>query len=140
MSPGGDVRVCSYELGVLVWPGLWDDEDGVEVEMVPTFATDIPTVSVPISRNELRPGRGDEAITEDAGAEGRTTTRVEEDDNSSSKTTTITNPKNNETKKKLIAFRMPYSLPLVPYTPDETPWCTGMTHHTPDWKGRVWNV
>ncbi|KAL8823534.1 MAG: hypothetical protein Q9191_005767 [Dirinaria sp. TL-2023a] len=32
------VRVCSYEIGVVVWPGLW----GEEAEMVPVFKRDMP--------------------------------------------------------------------------------------------------
>ncbi|KAG0649163.1 putative tyrosyl-DNA phosphodiesterase [Hyphodiscus hymeniophilus] len=37
----GEVRICSYEIGVLVWPGLF----GENATMVPTFKTDIPAVS-----------------------------------------------------------------------------------------------
>ena len=38
MKPEGYVRVCSYEIGVLVWPKLF----GEGATMVPTFKTDIP--------------------------------------------------------------------------------------------------
>ena len=39
----GQVRVCSYEIGILVWPALWDDEDtGTKAEMVPIFQKDMP--------------------------------------------------------------------------------------------------
>ena len=39
----GQVRVCSYEIGVLVWPALWDDEEtGTKAEMVPAFKKDMP--------------------------------------------------------------------------------------------------
>ncbi|KAH9221374.1 tyrosyl-DNA phosphodiesterase [Leptodontidium sp. 2 PMI_412] len=38
MNAGGDVRICSYELGVMVWPELF----GEKTTMVPTFKTDIP--------------------------------------------------------------------------------------------------
>lgn len=37
-SAGGEVRVCSYEIGVVVWPELWGDD----AEMVPTFRSDTP--------------------------------------------------------------------------------------------------
>ncbi len=30
--------MCSYEIGVVVWPGLWDEEG----EMVPVFGGDVP--------------------------------------------------------------------------------------------------
>ena len=33
------MRICSYEIGVMVWPGLYGDN----VTMVPTFKTDTPT-------------------------------------------------------------------------------------------------
>lgn len=39
----GQIRVCSYEIGIVVWPGLWDDEEaGIKAEMVPTFKQDMP--------------------------------------------------------------------------------------------------
>ena len=33
-----EVRVCSYEIGVVVWPGLWDEK----AEMIPVFGTNEP--------------------------------------------------------------------------------------------------
>lgn len=49
---GGEVRICSYEIGVVVWPDLWSEqEDGKEedkktrVELVPTFKRDTPSVA-----------------------------------------------------------------------------------------------
>lgn len=39
-NSAGDVRVCSYELGVLVWPALF----GENAIMVPTYKTDTPTI------------------------------------------------------------------------------------------------
>jgi tyrosyl-DNA phosphodiesterase-1 len=38
----GLVRVCSYELGVFIWPDLFREEAGEEVKMVPTFGKDAP--------------------------------------------------------------------------------------------------
>jgi tyrosyl-DNA phosphodiesterase-1 len=37
-NSAGDIRVCSYELGVLVWPALFGDN----ATMVPTYRTDKP--------------------------------------------------------------------------------------------------
>ncbi|KAL9124949.1 MAG: hypothetical protein Q9217_005782 [Psora testacea] len=39
----GEVRICSYEIGVVVWPGLWDEEgqEG-QTKMVPVFKSDMP--------------------------------------------------------------------------------------------------
>ncbi|KAK0129089.1 hypothetical protein ONS95_001028 [Cadophora gregata] len=45
-NAGGDVRICSYELGVMVWPELF----GEEATMIPTFKTDMP------SPNSGKPG------------------------------------------------------------------------------------
>ena len=38
----GEVRICSYEIGVVVWPGLWDEEAEAEAEMLPVFGDDVP--------------------------------------------------------------------------------------------------
>ena len=38
-NAGGDVGICSYELGVMVWPELF----GEKATMVPTFKTDTPS-------------------------------------------------------------------------------------------------
>ncbi|KAL6717276.1 hypothetical protein ACLMJK_005191 [Lecanora helva] len=43
LGAGGEVRICSYEIGVVVWPALWDEdgESGSTV-MVPVFKKDRP--------------------------------------------------------------------------------------------------
>ena len=38
---GGEVRVCSFEVGVVVWAGLWGEGEEGAV-MVPTFGGDMP--------------------------------------------------------------------------------------------------
>ncbi|KAJ5753645.1 uncharacterized protein N7511_007798 [Penicillium nucicola] len=50
VNSGGEVRICSWEIGVAFWPGLFEDGDGdgdgdAEVVMVPTFQTDRPDIS-----------------------------------------------------------------------------------------------
>ena len=40
-NAAGEVRICSYEVGVVVWPGLFGEEDE-EIEMVPVFKKDLP--------------------------------------------------------------------------------------------------
>ena len=40
-KPDGSVRVCSYEVGVVLWPDLWSDENGT-AQMVPVFGRDEP--------------------------------------------------------------------------------------------------
>ena len=42
-NASGEVRVCSYEVGVLVWPGLWDEENRRgRARIVPVFGGDTP--------------------------------------------------------------------------------------------------
>lgn len=40
-NSNGEVRISSYEVGVLVWPALWD-EQGRVAQMVPVFGKDLP--------------------------------------------------------------------------------------------------
>lgn len=40
-NSNGDVRISSYEIGVLVWPALWDKQ-GSAAQMVPVFGKDSP--------------------------------------------------------------------------------------------------
>ncbi|KAH8659164.1 tyrosyl-DNA phosphodiesterase [Tricladium varicosporioides] len=48
INAAGDIRICSYEIGVMVWPELY----GENATMVPTFKTDAPTLeSAPKSDN-----------------------------------------------------------------------------------------
>jgi len=86
----GEVRTCSYEIGVLVWPGLFDDGNGQSVEMVPVFKQDQPRAA------------------------------------------------GEHTGKKMVGFRMPYDLPLVPYSKQEMPWCATSPCSERDWMGRTW--
>ena len=44
-SASGEVRTCSYEIGVLFWPDLFDHGDGQRVEMVPVFKQDRPAAA-----------------------------------------------------------------------------------------------
>lgn len=46
VAAGGEVRICSYEIGVVVWPALFDKEgEEGKTEMVPTFKTDSPAAA-----------------------------------------------------------------------------------------------
>lgn len=48
-NSAGDIRVCSYELGVLVWPALF----GENATMVPTYKTDRPAIDAAKPETEL---------------------------------------------------------------------------------------
>jgi tyrosyl-DNA phosphodiesterase-1 len=106
-----EVRVCSYEIGVVVWPGLW----GKDLKMVPVFGTDLPEAAeadgiFEKSRN-ARPG------PEKTDADGG---EVEREPNSK------------------IGLRMPYDLPLMPYKEEDMPWCASLPDDKVDWMGRAW--
>ncbi|EPE33077.1 Phospholipase D/nuclease [Glarea lozoyensis ATCC 20868] len=85
MNVGGDVRICSYEIGVLVWPELYGDG----AVMIPTFKTDLPG-----------------SVKSDAAV--------------------------------VVGARMPYDIPLQPYSKDDIPWCATATYTEQDWKGETW--
>ncbi|KAE8372423.1 tyrosyl-DNA phosphodiesterase I [Aspergillus bertholletiae] len=91
VNAAGEVRICSWEIGVVVWPQLY--VQGTEsATMVPSFKRDIPEC-----------------------LENRTTDTV-------------------------IGLRMPYDLPLTPYTDHDTPWCATAQHPEPDWLGQTWTL
>ena len=43
-----------------------------------------------------------------------------------------------ESVKVRVGYRMPYDLPLLPYTEDETPWSAEIPCREPDKFGRAW--
>ena len=43
-NANGEVRICSYEIGVVVWPALWATGDHHDSTMVPVFKKDSPDV------------------------------------------------------------------------------------------------
>lgn len=44
-NAAGEVRVCSYEIGIVVWPELWDEGKVGSAEMIPVFKSDTPNTS-----------------------------------------------------------------------------------------------
>ncbi|WEW59747.1 hypothetical protein PRK78_005227 [Emydomyces testavorans] len=112
-----EVRICSWEIGVLVWPDLFVSQpDSIAsgngkakeyAEMVPCFRRDTPCVSE-VERREME----EESSRRD-------------DDNGKELST-------------LVGFRMPYDLPLKPYSLRDIPWCATATHTEPDWLGHTW--
>ena len=106
-----EVRVCSYEIGVIVWPGLW----GNDMEMVPVFGKDLPDVEIAADVDRVDDYQQNSLIASVEGSRRGNTKNI-----------------------KKIGVRMPYDLPLVPYKEDEMPWCTTMPDNEPDWMGRTW--
>lgn len=108
-NANGEVRICSWEIGVIVWPDLFAGNSGSAVEMVPCFKSDLPTYSA--------------EVTSSMGIESATATE---------------DPKT--LRPTLIGFRMPYDLPLTPYSASEIPWCATARHPEPDWLGQTWDT
>ncbi|KAM5484820.1 hypothetical protein McanCB56680_002335 [Microsporum canis] len=109
----GEVRICSWEIGVLVWPDLFrermtsKDKDSSTihpVKMIPCFKCDTP------SEKSLLCESDSTNSTSHSGA----------------------------TNMTRIGLRMPYNLPLVPYTHQDVPWCATAVHREPDWLGQTW--
>ncbi len=132
-TAGGEVRICSYEIGVLVWPALWDEGGGAKI--IPVFGKDMPDEE----------GVDDAELLELNGAGDLDTGRNEDDDDDDETTDEeggggIREEKSGEPTKRgtRVGLRMPYDLPLVPYAQDEMPWCASTPCAEPDWMGRFW--
>ncbi|KAL9576742.1 MAG: hypothetical protein Q9212_006855 [Teloschistes hypoglaucus] len=135
----GHVRICSYEIGVVVWPALWEDDEGGIAEMVPVFGKDMPATT----------SSSDPAIKSTHHA--RKSREVEEEElyvNEEEETTDEEGgkgirdqDKKDKEKAKVkgkIGLRIPYDLPLIPYANEEMPWCASTPCMEPDWAGRHW--
>ncbi|KAI9729759.1 MAG: hypothetical protein M1834_006710 [Cirrosporium novae-zelandiae] len=112
-----EVRICSWEIGVLVWPDLLKESQSNAVEMVPVFKTDMPSV--------LMPNEPSRPTGEHAADLSRASKEVRQWDEKTP-------------VSKIIGLRMPYDLPLVPYKQHELPWCATAVHAEPDWMGQTW--
>jgi tyrosyl-DNA phosphodiesterase-1 len=97
----GEVRISSWEIGVVVWPELFVDGSvsqntspkSSSVSMVPCFKRDQPS-----------------SLSDTAKA------------------------------STVVGFRVPYDLPLTPYSATDEPWCATASHDIPDWQGLSWSV
>jgi tyrosyl-DNA phosphodiesterase-1 len=49
LNSEGDIRICSYEIGVMVWPELFSDN----AIMVPAFKSDTPSTDIGGARKDL---------------------------------------------------------------------------------------
>ncbi|KAF5875700.1 putative tyrosyl-dna phosphodiesterase protein [Botrytis fragariae] len=128
LNSAGEVRICSYEIGVLVWPDLWGKkQSGKKVKMVPCFGSDTPFMSsvsshLEIVDEEKMEIKGEEEIGKRRKDDGR-----KEEDQEESNTI-------------IVGARMPYDLPLVPYGKDDIPWCASASYSEPDWMGNTWKT
>ena len=138
VASNGEVRVQSYEIGVLVWPELLIPEERTstdrpttnshkttnvaslsktlhsKVKMIPTFGTDYPNER---DSNQMHGGS---------------------DDGGRRLGSSSSQALSNDRRILLAGLRMPYDLPLLKYSRDDLPWCATMNHSEPDWMGRVY--
>ena len=142
----GMVHIQSFEIGVLVWPGLFIDEfdDGSEdvgvssedrkgngkidtrgrkrARMVPIFGKNIPgSEPAHVSNPTAKHAHMDEATGIEC-EEVKDTAEIKEE-----KQETLT-----------IGLRIPYDLPLTPYKPGEMPWSPQGNYVVPDSRGGEW--
>lgn len=121
-----EIRICSWEIGVLVWPDLFIDRE-VEKDGGGT------------GRNGKENGK---ELPRDDGNKNNGYNKpaavmlpcfkqdmpeVPEDNGSGASTTST-----------FVGLRMPYDLPLSPYTPQDQPWCATVDYNEPDWLGQTW--
>jgi tyrosyl-DNA phosphodiesterase 1 len=109
----GTIRICSWEVGVVIWPRLWADEES-ELRHG--------------ELNDIKAGKGHEA--------GKTVMIPTFECDTPDPTNAV---EARSTKhRQVIGFRMPYDLPLHRYSANEIPWCATAQHAEPDRFGRVW--
>lgn len=116
-NASGEVRISSWEIGVVVWPDLFIDahsssssssvgisrvskEQEPGAVMVPCFKHDQPSTLAPPSESLMSSGHQEPSV--------------------------------------VVGFRMPYDLPLTPYRRGDEPWSATASHYEPDWCGQRW--
>ncbi|KAI5309610.1 putative PHD type zinc finger protein with BAH domain-containing protein, partial [Ascosphaera atra] len=104
----GEIRICSWEIGVLVWPELFTD-GGQGQPQEPGQEGNKPAVMVPVFKRDTVPE--DALPSVKAGVQRPTS---------------------------IVGFRMPYDLPLTPYGETDIPWSNSNVHTEPDWMGQTW--
>jgi tyrosyl-DNA phosphodiesterase-1 len=155
----GEVRIQSYETGVVVWPALFADSGTKEsASMVPVFGTDMPVSSgipreaeteVEIDDDETEDEEVNDEDDDETEDEAPPSTRPQSTQPDPSRSGTRASLSNAQTASsiatqqkpnKVVGFRMPYDLPLSPYAPSDEPWCASMSYAVPDWMGVTWGV
>jgi tyrosyl-DNA phosphodiesterase-1 len=103
-----EVWIQSWEAGVVVWPALYAQAQSVE-----------EVAMVPVFGKDMP---GPEVLTAYDDDSGETSAEERK----------LVKP------KTVVGFRMPYDLPLRPYTANERPWCATMQYVEPDRNGHAW--
>ncbi|EEH20614.1 hypothetical protein PABG_02845 [Paracoccidioides brasiliensis Pb03] len=119
-----EIRICSYEIGVLVWPDLFVDEeiDDSDEPLMKEKGKDN-------SRGEISGHKNTKDVKTAVMVPcfKRDMPEAAENEARSSNTT-------------LVGFRMPYDLPLHSYAAKDQPWCATATYSEPDWLGQTWEI
>jgi tyrosyl-DNA phosphodiesterase 1 len=136
----GEVRVSSYELGVLIWSELFLEESNSEeggrsrtgrrkrtAKMIPTFGSDTPAEA---DFRDAVTTAHTACLHDKTGNEDKVADRKSEDDQEEEE----------EEDLVTIGLRMPYDLPLTPYGPNDEVWSARSSYAEPDVFGRAWNV
>lgn len=106
----GTVRICSYEAGVLVHPGLW----GKNAVMRPVYKQD----TMPDAGKELG---GDNSNGGAGAGSGNTSEKKEEGEG-----------------QIVVPLRMPYNLPVKRYGSGDEVWDQNKSYYLPDTNGKRW--
>lgn len=124
-NANGEVRICSWEIGIIVWPDLFGDyptttggeaiNENKRVEMVPCFKQDLP---LPPHLLAAEPDNKSQGTGINRGLLGDGKLRL---------------------PSVRVGFRMPYDLPLSPYSSNDVPWCATARHTEQDWLGQTWD-
>jgi tyrosyl-DNA phosphodiesterase 1 len=119
-SAAGEMRIASYELGVLVWPELLTGSNGAAMQ--PVFGRDDFEADAASA--------GDQAVPT-----GSPTAAPLQESVPNSTVDTAEDTVKNADKPAVVPLRIPYSLPIQRYGANEIPWVTSMPHTEPDWRG-----
>lgn len=103
-----EIWIQSWEAGVVVWPALFAGKDDEAAEM------------------RMVPCFGKDMPADDDNHNATVKSEIEAE------------VRLQQGKGKVVGLRMPYDVPLSPYTAEDKPWCATMRHEEPDWKGLVW--
>ncbi|PGH03949.1 tyrosyl-DNA phosphodiesterase 1 [Blastomyces parvus] len=127
-----EIRICSWEIGVIVWPDLFVngevddnyDDDGDDGNGRKEKGKRKETREN--GSREVREHKNPAAVMLPCFKQDMPEVRRDEDNGLATTSTTF------------VGLRMPYDLPLSPYTPQDQPWCATASYKEPDWLGQTW--
>lgn len=130
----GEIVVQSFEIGVLVWPGLFTEEfDDGEAQNTPSSALEqsLNSSKAPDSKHKAA------SMVPVFGSDKPPSPELSANLTSSTKTAERTSLEQTSAST-IVGLRMPYDLPLTAYSSAELPWSPQGSYDTPDRHGRRW--